>query len=379
MSRRHLTGICGLLAIALLAGCSTPEPRSIAMPPIARPALRVAKPHPPIIPVRAVTPTGPWATLRASFAMDDCPAPALKRAHFDTRNKRAFEAHMQRDLPVINYIQRIAAKNHVAGEFVLLPWVESHFHEIRPRRHRAAGMWQIMPATARTSRLQVTRSYDGRLDPVAATQTVMRMLADYHKQLHDWRLVDMAYNAGPYRIRHIVKQHGMPPARPVIPDLPVGRGPRHHLVKLLAIACVIAHPEQFGVKLPTLAADERLQVVKLPVPVHLREVAKLSGLSLAAVRQLNAGYRMVRVSSRTPMKMLLPASAAQSLREGIAAGQLHENNSPAMYIVASGDSLWSIAHRFNLGVHELRQWNGMNNSTLHPGQQLMLEPPFSSG
>lgn len=310
--------------------------------------------------------------------MSDCAAPVVVAwAKRETRHTRSFEAHLEASLPTIDYVQRIAAKDHVPGEFVLLPWIESHFREVPPRRHRAAGMWQIMPATARSTGLSVSRAYDGRLDKIAATRTVMRMLNGYYAQWHDWRLADMAYNVGPYRIKRAVAKHGLPPAHPVIPALPVGYTTRHHLTKLLAIACVIKQPRRFHVTLPKLDPARRLQVVTLPVPTRLHQVAQLAGLSTATVRRLNAGYRLASVGTNTPMQLLLPVGAAQSLREGIAAGQLHANGKPGIYVVTAGDSLWSIAERFNVEVSQLQRWNGLDGSIVHPGQQLNLTPPTS--
>lgn len=287
---------------------------------------------------------------------------------------------MQALLPLMDYIQAAAAKADVAGEFVMLPWVESHFHQTPPGHHGSAGMWQIVRVTAHAIGLRTTRRYDGRLDTIASTQAVMRLLAGYYRQWHDWRLADMAYNTGATRLRRIVKAHGTPPATPVIPRLPVSRTTRHHLVKLLAIACVIRDPDRFHVKLPAWDPAKRLQVVKLPRPARLRQVAKLAGLPPARVRKLNAGYRLGEVTPRSPMQLLLPGKAARTLRDAIAAGQLQDAgkfasaDAPVTYTVATGDTLWGIAHRFHLDVSQLRRWNHLHGNVLHPGQVLQLEP-----
>ncbi|HET7299715.1 MAG TPA: hypothetical protein VFJ01_03600, partial [Oleiagrimonas sp.] len=108
MIRRHLLS-ASILAL-LLAGCSTPAPRPTP-PPIPAPAPAAKSPmHEPQPAAPAVTTTpvaGPdtWQRLRAGFAMDDCVAPALKRAHRETRNRRGFEQRMQQLLPLIDYVQ----------------------------------------------------------------------------------------------------------------------------------------------------------------------------------------------------------------------------------------------------------------------------------
>lgn len=325
--------------------------------------------------------------LRSRFAMHDCVAPAVHHARRETRDPARFQARIRALLPLIDYVQDTAARQGVAGEFVLLPWVESHFREIPPRRHRAAGMWQIMPITARALHLEVTRRYDGRLDKTASTRAVMHLLARYHKRWGDWRLADMAYNTGEYRMRRLLKAHGMPPATPVIPDLPVGTTTRNHLIRLLAIACIIREPQRFHVSLPAFPAHERLQVVDVPAATSLRRIARLLNLPERDVRRLNAGYRTGQVPQSSPRRLLLPAPAAQSLREAIAAGLLQNDKGlalassasassdpPDTYTVVSGDSLWNIARRFDLQVDQLRHWNDLADSLLHPGQVLQLGP-----
>lgn len=385
----RVTPACAL--ITLLAGCTSMAPRPTGTPP-ASPTPTPAAPHqtpaPPIVapatPAPEVAAPATWKRLRDSLALDDCVAPAVARARRETRNPAHFEKQLARALPVIDYIQRVAAKDGVAGEFVLLPWVESHYRETAPRGHRPAGMWQIVSITARSLNLPTTRQYDGRLDKIAATGAVMQLLAGYYEKWHDWRLVDMAYNMGQYGLQRRLDAHGRPPAKPVIPDMRISRTTRNHLTRLLAIACVIRDPQRFDIDLPRLDPADRLEAVTLPAPARLRQVAKLAQMPLDRLRELNAGYRLSSVTARTPMQLLLPITAARSLREGIAAGQLHAEDglanvgAPLTYTVVSGDSLWGIARRFDLHISQLRQWNQLQDSTLHPGQVLQLQPSPSS-
>ncbi len=389
MTWRLLLPACVLTL--LLAACSVPTPRPAAPAPAPVPVTRIPAPMavtapPPISPVEISTPPDIWQELRDSFAMHDCVAPAVRRAKRETRNRRGFEKHMQRLLPLIDYVRRVAAEHSVAGEFVLLPWVESHFRQTPPRRHRPAGMWQIMPITARALDLETSRRYDGRLDTVASTRAVMELLSAYYRTWHDWRLADMAFNTGEYRLRRILKAHGMPPATPVIPKLPVSRITRKHLTKLLAIACIIRDPDRFHVQLPVPDPNRLLQAVQLSAPASLHQVARLSGLPYKQLRELNAGYRQAHVSSGTPMQLLLPMTAATTLREAMAAGLLESDTAgltatgpdgETTYTVVSGDSLWSISRRFHVQVEQLRQWNGLDGSMLRPGQVLRLAPPPS--
>jgi membrane-bound lytic murein transglycosylase D len=308
---RHLP----LALSALLAACATapgPTPPP-ATPKPPQPAV-VSRPPAPVSSLPTET-TDVWQRLRHSFAMSDCDAdPAITTwARRYTHNPQRFEAQLSAVLPRLAYVQQVAAQHGVPGEFVLLPWVESRFRPVSAHGKRPAGMWQIVPVTARSMGLQKTRGYDGRLDAAAATDAVMTMLQRYHDHFGDWRLVDYAYNAGEFAVRKLVRDHGIPSEAPPIPRLPVRRVTRQHLTKLLAIACVVRQPARFHVKLPSLPAGEELVLVRIDRHTSLAQVAAGTGMSTSELRALNAAFR--KLADMPVAHLLLPRARAGQLRD----------------------------------------------------------------
>lgn len=384
----------------LLAACASAPPRGPsatrhepAVASASTPAVEVTTPSPPnetTAPSANAT-TNVWDRLRDSFAMPDCDAdPRIARwARRFTRHPERFESQLKALLPRLAYVQKVAAKHDVAGEFALLPWVESHFKPVHGRRHRPAGMWQIMPVTAGAMGLRVDGHYDGRMDIPAAANAVMTLLAQYHGQFHDWRVADYAYNAGEFGIRRIIRKHGMPPAQPVIPKWPVRSVTREHLTKLLAIACVVREPSRFHVTLPTLPEEQRLVKVDIPHSMSLSRAADHAGLSVGRLQRLNSAFRGELVDAGLASYLMLPASHAEQFKNatqepGLAtwdASQSAAHNmnaaikdptSPKTHTVRSGDSLWQIAREYHVKVTELKRWNQLHGSTLKPGQILKI-------
>jgi len=73
----------------------------------------------------------------------------------------------------------------------------------------AAGMWQLMPETARSLGLHVGKNLDERLDPVASTRAALTYLKKLYAIFNDWTLVLAAYNCGENKILSIQQETGL--------------------------------------------------------------------------------------------------------------------------------------------------------------------------
>lgn len=416
MSRHSLPlRLLPLALSALLAACATvpaPAPAPIAAPVTAPPPVA-----PPTVTNTATLDTEPdtdtdtsdvWDRLRSSFAMSDCTADpgVLRWAHRYTRNPHQFENEVRAALPKLVYVQKVAAEHHVAGEFVLLPWIESGFRPIPGRHGRPAGMWQIMPVTASAMGLRVNRTYDARLNVKASADAVMKLLSRYHDQFHDWRIAAYAYNAGEYNARLLMQRHGLPPASPTIPHWPVRDGTRQHLTKLLAMACVIREPGRFNVSLPVLSPSQHLVSVPLPKSMPLSRAADNAGMSLDHMKDLNAGFRNDIADTSVASYLMMPAGHARQFRDALlnqiadasadrenndsfpgtgftmdtAAPSAAANAPPRMrharrertHRVKSGETLWQLARHYDVSVRDLERWNHLKHGKIKPGQTLRV-------
>jgi hypothetical protein len=72
----------------------------------------------------------------------------------------------------------------------------------------AAGLWQIMPATARYLGLRVDGAADERFDPVLSGRAAIAMLQELYAEFGDWVLALAAYNCGPGRMRRAISKAG---------------------------------------------------------------------------------------------------------------------------------------------------------------------------
>lgn len=438
-----LGGSCTTLGAAcvLLAACTTNSVKPhIATTPTPTPTANNAPAAAPAAPVSAApaAAVSPWVALRARFALSDCDynAAVLHWARWYTEDASGFELSLRQSLPFMLIVADHLAQHDMPGEFAFLPYLESNYTPLSSSGDRAAGIWQLMPDTAREAGLRIARGYDGRLDILASTNAALTLLAHYHDLFDDWRLADMAFNAGEYAVRQRFDSAHAPYTVAEIDHLSLPRGAHDHLAKLLALACIVRDPARFDVQLPEPEASDRLVEAEFAAPLDLLLAARLAGVDATRLHQLNPGYRNGRMPAAGPFHLLLPpagrdaltaalnqlpqalwanwyaivlhqpetvallasannldaqtlavanglpadaqlAAGARLLLPGRAASEsVATTTESTTHTVRTGDTLWRIAHDAHVALEDLRRWNGLDaDARLHIGQRLRLQAP----
>lgn len=144
--------------------------------------------------------------------MGGADSPRLAGAWGRVRSQRGIADHfaqgLERAKQWLPDIAKILADEGVPVELMALPFIESTFNPLARSSAGAAGLWQLMPATARQLGLKVTKEKDERMDVLKATRAAARMLKDNHRMLKTWPLAITGYNHGPYGLRRAVQSVG---------------------------------------------------------------------------------------------------------------------------------------------------------------------------
>lgn len=114
-------------------------------------------------------------------------------------------ARAARLLPMIAAILK---EQSLPPELAALPLVESAFEPQAVSPAGAAGLWQLMPATARRFGLTVDASCDERFDPRRSTEAAARYLRWLNGHFRDWPLALAAYNCGEGAMTGFLRQCG---------------------------------------------------------------------------------------------------------------------------------------------------------------------------
>jgi membrane-bound lytic murein transglycosylase D len=132
------------------------------------------------------------------------PAPQLERQIWiEKLSERPWPSTAK---PYVSRLKPIFISQKVPAELVWLAEVESSFDPRARSPSGAAGLFQLMPDTAKRFGLR-TFPFDQRLSPDESALAAAKYLQYLHRHFNDWRLALAAYNAGEGTVQNLLTRH----------------------------------------------------------------------------------------------------------------------------------------------------------------------------
>ncbi len=174
-------------------------------------------------------------------------------------------------------------------ELKYLSMIESELRSDALSGASAAGLWQLMPATAMEFGLNINNQIDERYDPVKSTKAALTMLSSLYKKYCDWKLVLAAYNSGPGRVNKAIRMAGSTDYEAIKQYLPIET--QNYLPKYVAAAYVGNYFEDYGLNPKDHKIDfGKLTVLTVYTKLSFNEVSEITGLPVNSIRSLNPAY-----------------------------------------------------------------------------------------
>ncbi len=265
-------------------------------------------------------------------------------------------------------------------ELKYLPMVESTLRPGVKSHAGAAGLWQMVPASANYFGLTINGSVDERLDPIKSTEAAVKMLSMLYDQFGDWPLVMAAYNCGPGRVKKAIRYAKCDDYWEISKYLP--KETQRYVPAYIAAAYLVNYYDEHDMapKYPAYDLQDTRTFVT-HTTLRFSDIAKATNVSWDMLKKLNPGYLGNTIpASNKGHYIVLPAYAAESFRTFLnkkvkASGEavtLGEGTLKTSYTTVAGDNIETLALLFGCSVEDIMKWNHLKNKDLAVNQSLIL-------
>ncbi len=207
-------------------------------------------------------------------------------------NKNSFENTLRRAnyyLPIIN---PIVQKHGLPEELALLPVIESAFNPFAVSRTGAAGLWQLIPSTARRYGLRVDQEVDERFDVIKSTESAAMYLKDLYDMFKNWELALAAYNCGE---NCVARRTGGINFWETQNFLPLET--RNYVPAFFAVLLLTRYPEKYGLNINV--EKVRLMVNKVKEETKVENLLTDKNIRESVFRDFNPHIRGDRIPAGT--------------------------------------------------------------------------------
>lgn len=303
------------------------------------------------------------------------PSVERKIRYFQTVIPDRFQEWLDRFQKYKPIVEQIFAEFELPQELVYLSVIESGFNPRAYSRARAAGPWQFMKSTGRIYGLRVNWYIDERRDPIKSSVAAAQHLRDLYDRFGSWPLALAAYNAGAGKITRAIRKSGTRDYWKIRRTRFIRRETREYVPKFMAATIIATNPTLFGFRVGTDEVHQYDEVL-MKNTIHLRTVAKKTGLAFEDLRQLNPELRR---SVTPPQKdgyfLKVPVGMGyhvENVREELKQWTQPPPPRTTWYRVRRGDSLSVIAQRFRMSVGKLKGLNNLSGNLIRAGQRLRV-------
>jgi peptidoglycan lytic transglycosylase D len=288
------------------------------------------------------------------------------------RGRTIVENGLRRSGRYRSMIERVLREEGLPADLIYLAQAESAFQPQALSRAGARGLWQFMYTRGKEYGLKHTWWVDDRQDPEKATRAAAEHLRDLYQMFGDWYLAMAAYDSGPGAVEHAVERTGYADFWQLYQRNALPQETRNYVPIIIALALIGKDPAAYGFD---VQPDKPLRTdnVRLGHPVDLRLVAETIGVDLDTLRLLNPQLLRLVTPADPAFVLHLPEGTAERFYAQIAAIPPQKWVSWRRQRVEKGDTLWKVARRYHVRANAIAEANGIDlHAPLHLGEELVI-------
>jgi membrane-bound lytic murein transglycosylase D len=300
--------------------------------------------------------------------------------------------------------EEMLAKYNIPMEMKYLAIVESALNPVAISSAGAGGLWQFMVGTGKMYGLDVNSYQDERFDAYKATEAACKYLKFLYDTFGDWQLALAAYNSGPGNVNKAIRRSGGKKDFWAIKSF-LPKETQGYVPAFIAVNYVMSFAPEHNIypKKPLTTFFET-DTVGVKSRVDFAATAKLLDMPYEDLCFLNGTYKLKEIPGNGHKHyMVLPVNKVGlfiSNEETIYAESQVNRHEPEPVLTASvetsgsnenttskvvyeeqwlthkvrkGESLGSIASKYDVSLAQLKKWNKIKGSKIANGQKLKVQ------
>ena len=347
--------------------------------------------------------------------------------------RRHMAASLRRAGRFRGLIQNVLKEEGVPQDLIYLAVAESGFQpQVVNHKAGASGMWQFISSTGTQYGLTQNGYFDYRFDPEKSTRAYAQYIKHLYGMFGDWNLAMASYDWGPGAIQKALARTGATDYWGLYEAGAMPAETRAYVPKILAAVLMAKNPEVYGLDKLTPSPAVIYDTVSTTYSIDVRLIADVTNSSTQEIVELNPALLRLTTPRDIPFDLHIPPGTKQLYADRLKdipedrratwrfhvvrpgetldtiASALHahiadiaETNGitpsdpmstgdelvvpvqavssasavPQRYTTRYGDTLVTVADRFNISADDLRQWNSLTSSALRPGRSLYVAEP----
>tara|TARA_Y100000389_G_C17462574_1_gene522953 strand:- start:588 stop:2273 length:1686 start_codon:yes stop_codon:yes gene_type:complete len=258
-------------------------------------------------------------------------------------------------------------------ELALLPIVESAYDPFAYSHGRAAGLWQMIPGTAKRFGIKQNWWYDGRRDIIDSTRAALDYLEYLYKfNNNNWLNAIASYNAGEGNVRKAIRRNKKLNKPTDYWSLELNKETSMYVPRLLALVEVIANPEKYNLALPKIENKQQFKIVNIGSQFDLALAAELAGVRVDTIYQYNPGYNHWSTDPSGPHNLVIPINIADNFSNALKTIPMSERVRWRRHKIKSGEAISQIAEKYNTTISAIKASNNLKNNTIKTDRYLVI-------
>lgn len=262
------------------------------------------------------------------------------------------------------YILEALKEEGLPEELSWLPLVESGFKVRALSRARALGLWQFITSTGYKFGLERNQYIDERLDPYKSTHAAIAYLKELHTIFGDWTTCLAAYNCGEHRVLRTIKNQNINyldnfwDLYRLLPGETASYVP-----KFMAALHIFDNLEKYNMADIEVDPPVRYETVSIEKQAYLKDIAQAIGIDKDVLLDLNPELRY-KLLPEEKYDLKIPPGKKDTLLAKLEHIPEFTQTAPGIvyHRVRPGETLSTIASRYNTSVNQIAFYNNIRRA-----------------